>query len=60
MYLNVLKHIKLLTRGTYLSIRTSTSAGLDPQTKTWVGYYTCVVETSVATHHWSGRSVGCA
>ena len=34
--------------------------GLDPQTKAWVGHCTCVVETGLATQHWSAKSEGCA
>ena len=32
----------------------------DPQTKAWVGHCTCVVETGLATQHWSGKSENCA
>ena len=33
--------------------------GPDPQTKAWVGHCACVVETGLATQHWSGKSEGC-
>ena len=35
-------------------------SGPDPQTKGWVDHYACVVETDLATQHWSGKSEGCA
>ena len=31
-------------------------SGRDPQTKGWVDHYACVVETDLATQHWSGKS----
>ena len=31
----------------------------DPQTKGWAGHCACVVETDLATQHWSGKSEGC-
>ena len=34
-------------------------SGLDPQTKVWVGHCVCVLETGLATEHWSGKSEGC-
>ena len=35
-------------------------AVLDPQFEAWVGHCACVVETGLATKHWSGKSEGCA
>ena len=34
--------------------------GPHPQTKAWVGHCSFVVETALATQHWSGKSEGCA
>ena len=34
-------------------------SGPDPHTKGWVDHYACVVETDLATQHWSGKSEGC-
>ena len=36
-----------------------TSYAYQPQTKVWVGHCACVVETGLATEHWSGKSEGC-
>ena len=35
-------------------------AGADLQIKAWVDHCACVVETGLATQHWSGKSEGCA
>ena len=35
-------------------------SGPDLQIKVWVGHYACVVETGLATQHWSGKSEDCA
>ena len=35
-------------------------SGPYPQTKCWVGHCACVVETNLATQHWSGKSEGYA
>ena len=43
-----------------VTLCTPAATGLDPQTKAWVGHSVCVVETSLATQHWSGKSEGCA
>ena len=32
--------------------------GPDPRTKAWVGNCVCVMETGLATNHWSGKSEG--
>ena len=35
------------------------NTGPDPQIKAWVSHCACVVETGLATQHWSGKSEGC-
>ena len=34
--------------------------GPHPQIEAWVGHCACVVETGLATQHWSGKLEGCA
>ena len=44
---------------TFISL-TCPETGPDPQTESWVGHCAFVLETGLATQHWSGKSEGCA